>query len=298
MSIQVSDPGTGTVDPGDHHDGPKWLQRTYGHWIIQGTDQDDRVLVTASWNGGITVEQNGVSWFLGSPASILPFGDIQVRGGAGNDLFENRSSIPCVVDGGPGNDTLIGGTGDDRLYGEEGNDQIRGGAGDDQLYGGAGNDTLIGGAGDDMLHGGVGNDLLDGEAGADRLDGGAGNDEIRGGTGSDSLVVGPQPGDVDTYFSIESGLPPVAPTNLQAKAGTRAVNLTWKDNATNETGYRIAISRDGGATWENAGVTGANATGFRVEDLKAGTRYLFKVRAVNDTVFSDYSNILDICTNR
>ena len=42
---------------------------------------------------------------------------------------------------------------------------LDGGDGDDVLIGGAGNDTLLGGAGDDVLIGGPGNDTLDGGAG-------------------------------------------------------------------------------------------------------------------------------------
>jgi Ca2+-binding RTX toxin-like protein len=42
---------------------------------------------------------------------------------------------------------------------------LDGGEGDDVLLGGAGNDTLLGGAGDDVLIGGPGNDTIDGGAG-------------------------------------------------------------------------------------------------------------------------------------
>ncbi|MBK1841301.1 hypothetical protein JHL17_28240 [Azospirillum sp. YIM B02556] len=52
--------------------------------------------------------------------------------------------------GGSGNDTLIGGDGDDAFYGEAGNDLMIGGDGDDTFHGGAGSDSLIGGMGDDV----------------------------------------------------------------------------------------------------------------------------------------------------
>ncbi len=42
---------------------------------------------------------------------------------------------------------------------------VDGGDGDDVLLGGAGNDTLLGGAGDDVLIGGPGNDTIDGGTG-------------------------------------------------------------------------------------------------------------------------------------
>ena len=42
---------------------------------------------------------------------------------------------------------------------------LDGGDGDDVLLGGAGNDTLLGGAGDDVLIGGPGTDTIDGGTG-------------------------------------------------------------------------------------------------------------------------------------
>ena len=60
------------------------------------------------------------------------------------------------IDGIGGNDTLLGGAGDDILHGQRGNDTIEGGAGDDELYGELGNDTLRGGDGQDTLLGDVG----------------------------------------------------------------------------------------------------------------------------------------------
>jgi hypothetical protein len=90
--------------------------------------------------------------------------------------------------------------------------------------------------------------------------------------------------------------PPAAPTNLTASVATRSVNLTWTDNSNNETGFRIAISLDGGATWSNVGTVGANVTSFNVTALQPGTRYLFKVRAANGDVYSDYTNTVDVTT--
>jgi serralysin len=65
---------------------------------------------------------------------------------------------------------------------------INGTAGNDSLVGGSGNDTINGSAGADTLVGGAGNDLLDGNDGNDRLEGGAGNDTLSGSGGQDSYV--------------------------------------------------------------------------------------------------------------
>ena len=68
-------------------------------------------------------------------------------------------------------------------------DGLSRGAGDDTLLGGAGNDSLSGGSGDDKLVGGAGNDRLSGGAGDDKLVGGAGNDRLSGGAGDDNVAT-------------------------------------------------------------------------------------------------------------
>ena len=73
------------------------------------------------------------------------------------------------LDGGNGNDELLGGAGRDTLTGGNGNDELDGGAGDGRLFGGNGNDLLIGGLGDDVFQGDNGNDRYTGGAGADMI---------------------------------------------------------------------------------------------------------------------------------
>jgi Ca2+-binding RTX toxin-like protein len=58
-----------------------------------------------------------------------------------------------------GNDlTLNGGTGNDFLMGDTADQSINGFGGDDCLYGGAGNDTIDGGTGTNYIDGGPGTD--------------------------------------------------------------------------------------------------------------------------------------------
>ncbi|MCF5071600.1 LapA family giant adhesin, partial [Pseudomonas syringae] len=59
-----------------------------------------------------------------------------------------------------GNDTLLGGAGNDILFGSGGGDWLDGGKGNDILLGGTGKDTLIGGQGNDILIGGSGADTF------------------------------------------------------------------------------------------------------------------------------------------
>jgi Ca2+-binding RTX toxin-like protein len=73
-------------------------------------------------------------------------------------------------------ETLNGGSGNDTLVGKAGTDTLNGNNGNDAMHGGADNDTLNGGSGTDLLHGGAGNDTLNGNDGLDTLYGGDGLD--------------------------------------------------------------------------------------------------------------------------
>jgi len=101
-----------------------------------------------------------------------------------------RFTLPKLIAGTNGNDTLTGTDGDDLIYGYDGNDHLFGGNGHDTLSGGAGNDHLWGGWGNDALYGGDGNDHLYGEWGDDLLDGGAGDDKLYGGNGNNRFLPG------------------------------------------------------------------------------------------------------------
>lgn len=89
------------------------------------------------------------------------------------------------VDGGPGDDVLIGrapffgGDGDDRLT-------LSGGGGAD---GEGGDDVLVGTDGDDSLAGGAGRDVIRGLGGEDIVDGGLGPDRLFAGPGDDVLAA-------------------------------------------------------------------------------------------------------------
>jgi cysteinyl-tRNA synthetase len=88
--------------------------------------------------------------------------DTAVFTGTANITVDLNLTTPQVT--GKGTDTLrfiesvISGSGNDKLTGDAAGNRLEGGAGNDTLYGGAGNDTLIGGTGNDVLNGGAGND--------------------------------------------------------------------------------------------------------------------------------------------
>ena len=83
------------------------------------------------------------------------------------------------------------------------------------------------------------------------------------------------------------GTAPAAPTNLTAtlQAGLR-VNLAWTDNATNEAGFRIQRSTDGGATFTQVGnnLPPRNGTGgmtYVDTTVQPGVNYTYRVQVFN-----------------
>jgi Ca2+-binding RTX toxin-like protein len=90
---------------------------------------------------------------------------------------EPGDAVPMRVKGGPGNDTLTGGSRADNLDGELGDDTIDGGNGNDVLVGGAGIDTITGGDGTDTISAGLGKDTINARDGQqDTINCGLGHD--------------------------------------------------------------------------------------------------------------------------
>ncbi|MBI84895.1 MAG: hypothetical protein CMJ81_17005, partial [Planctomycetaceae bacterium] len=130
-----------------------------------------------------------------------------INGGGGNDLLLG-GFLADTIHGGPGEDRIYGhgihgdnddgaadllfGDGErDQIHGQDGDDQIRGGDGHDDLFGEAGADTIHGEAGDDQAYGGAGGDTLHGGADNDILFGQTGGDTLNGDGGDDYLDGGP-----------------------------------------------------------------------------------------------------------
>jgi Ca2+-binding RTX toxin-like protein len=118
-------------------------------------------------------------------------GDDRVNdGGLGADVDGGPGADRVVASG-----DMRGATGNDNLSVRKGtragsggdNQVIEGGPGDDKLVGGKNHEVLIGGTGRDTLDGGPGPDQLDGD---DDITGALDTDVIEGGTGADVLEWG------------------------------------------------------------------------------------------------------------
>ena len=195
--------GNNTLSGGDGND---FLSGGKGADLLLGGAGDDTFQLSAdgTWSGGY-VSQN-----VGSPGHAGSNETVSLSGM--NQSYDR-------MDGGTGNDTLLGTTGNDEIVLDDaysaspdgsnkarftsietidagdGNDIVdltstkTGFAyGDVTIKGGAGNDVLWSSSGNDTLDGGINNDKLDGGWGNDKLIGGAGNDTLTGGAGKDVFV--------------------------------------------------------------------------------------------------------------
>ena len=178
--------------------------------LVNGTDllvqleSSDSVVIQADSAGKLSVISSGLV-VNGNPDILaVNITSIMVMGGDGANRIDLTgvttadfaANLPITVNGGDGNDTilgsefadsLVGGNGADSISGGLGNDTIDGGDGNDILSGGVGNDSILGGDGNDSISGDVGDDTVNAGNGADSVSGGDGNDSLSGGDGADTL---------------------------------------------------------------------------------------------------------------
>ncbi|MDR2117327.1 MAG: fibronectin type III domain-containing protein [Planctomycetaceae bacterium] len=93
-------------------------------------------------------------------------------------------------------------------------------------------------------------------------------------------------------FVVNNPSTPESPTNLSLiNVANNSVILQWRDNSRNETGFELQYSTDAGNTWISSNnKPDANQTQISVS-INAGISYQFRIRAVNETGNSDWSNI-------
>jgi Ca2+-binding RTX toxin-like protein len=167
-----------------------------GPAVVDLGDGDDRLAVEGiianvrDGPGDDVIEIPGGVFEAGAGADVMRISDPTV---ASEVTYATRTAGVSVTEDGQANDGEPGER-DDVGFGIE---HVEGGLGDDVLVGGqephildsdAGDDRLIGGPRDDIVIGGAGNDVLSGGDGNDQLLAGPGADVIRGGPGEDSTA--------------------------------------------------------------------------------------------------------------
>jgi Ca2+-binding RTX toxin-like protein len=121
---------------------------------INGTQTNDTVAISGSAGKITTIGLSAVVRIIGAESAndTLTFNAL-----AQADVVNASSLVSNMV-----KLTINGGLGNDMLIGSEGPDVLNGGDGDDMLFGGGGDDTFVWNPGDD-------NDTLEGQAGFDTL---------------------------------------------------------------------------------------------------------------------------------
>jgi hypothetical protein len=153
--------------------------------VITGTSGDDVIFVYAI-SGGFRASINGTL-----TATLTANSRVVVNAMEGHDKVQVLSGTLLMwLDGGEGNDTLIGGNGNEVMFGGNGNDTLTGKKGVDAMFGGAGNDTITGTG---ILVGGNDVDTLNAAGPRNVMIGGLGGDTLNAATGSTStgdLMIG------------------------------------------------------------------------------------------------------------
>lgn len=90
---------------------------------------------------------------------------------------------------------------------------------------------------------------------------------------------------------------PAAPTNLTATAASSAqINLSWVDNSTTETGFKVERATASGGPFTLIATTNANATIYSNTGLLPSTTYYFRVSSTNTVGSSATTTVISATT--
>jgi len=198
----------------------------------------------------------------------------------GSLLTDDEIDISANLEG----SAIFGLSGNDSLIGGLGNDVIRGGEGDDSLVGNAGDDLLIGDSGSNTFDGGAGDDLIVTSSLDFTIEGGADIDTVSfdgTGKGIDLVALSAQaePSVMTNIEVLDISASSETGTSLKIDADT-VLNLTDGDN-------ELYIDGDEGDSVEAAGATSSatttefNGTTYDTYQLGEATLYIDQDVTVN-----------------
>lgn len=153
---------------------------------VEGSGADDKIAFTF-FAGSVTTTVRidfGADGSFEEVFDVTTFSrlDVDSKGGSDKITFTdpsaNARNETITLDGGSGDDEIMGSVGDDTIDGGSGNDSILANLGVDTIDSGSGDDTIIGGDGNDTATMGSGadvfvwnpgddNDIVDGDSGRD-----------------------------------------------------------------------------------------------------------------------------------
>ncbi|ELR73016.1 hypothetical protein C900_00096 [Fulvivirga imtechensis AK7] len=108
-----------------------------------------------------------------------------------------------------------------------------------------------------------------------------------------------QYGEVEDYTAnIEAGTTLAAPGNLTAVAvSSTQIDLAWNDNSTDEEGFEIQRSENGG-TYISLTELNANTISYSDHNLQPATNYSYRIRARKQSTYSGFSNSASATTHQ
>ncbi|MGC8943569.1 MAG: fibronectin type III domain-containing protein [Caldisericia bacterium] len=100
----------------------------------------------------------------------------------------------------------------------------------------------------------------------------------------------------DSAKTLPLGSPPASPTNLVGTAiNCNQIDITWQDNATDETNYVVERKIEGGS-YSVIITLPANTNVYSDTSVSPNTKYYYRVKAKNSFGDSGYSNEINIST--
>ena len=131
--------------------GQTTLRGNNGDDTLRGSPQNDLLDggngnndLSSFFAGDANITLTGTSVQGAGNDTLVSIEHFLIQGGSGNNVFDASAfGIGVEMDGGGGNDYLIGSTHNDTLLGETGNDTLVGNGGSDLLDGGANSDQVV-----------------------------------------------------------------------------------------------------------------------------------------------------------